>query len=338
MAVVDEDAGYVWLFFALVLGFIIYGIIFHWFDGVISFIWLSIQVLVVFLIIGGVSYLIYYLINRSKYGETLSQYSRPWIGIVLIISLFIFAEYLFLKYGFLDGFTVAAISYQVVMAAVIFCIVATPLILEKSYISTKNAMYILCSFIIGTILGTLSENFGGNWVGRVFFIWFFISMIFVILYVIVPEIIAEKAKNQYIRNYNDEPQIRSRFTGNKITIHDIDGMEGIEFELVLKALFQNMGYSAVITPPTNDYGADLILSIPGQRISVQAKNWEGNVGIDAVQQVVSTLKHYDTQRGIVVCSSDFTNQAITLAASNHVELWNRDKLIEMLNRYPVSNY
>jgi hypothetical protein len=335
---VDEDAGYVGLFIAIALGFIIFGFIFHWFDGIIAFTWLSIQVLVVFLIIGGVIYLIYRLINRSKYGETLNQYTRPWIGIVLIISLFIFAEYFFFRYGFHDGLTVATISYQVVMAAVIFCIVATPLILEKSYISTKNAMNILCSFIIGTILGTLSENYGGNWIGRVFFIWLFISMIFVILYLIIPEIIAEKAKNQFVKTYNDEPQIRSHFTGNKITIYDIDNMEGIEFELVLKALFQNMGYSVDLTPPTNDQGADLILSKPGVKISVQAKNKSGNIGNDAVQQVVASLNYYKTQRGIVVCSSYFTNSAITLANHNNVELWDRDKLIEMLNRYPVSNY
>jgi len=323
---------------ATVITFLFVGFAFHWFDGIIAFTWLSIQVLVAFLIIGGMIYLIYHLINRSKYGETLSQYTRPWIGIVLIISLIIYAEYFFLIYGFHDGFTIAAISYQVVMAAVIFCLVATPLILVKPFISTKTGIYILGTFVIGTILGTLSENYGGNWIGRVFFIWIFISMIFIILYLIIPEIIAEKAKNQFVKTYNDEPQIRSHFTGNKITIYDIDNMEGIEFELVLKALFQNRGYSVDLTPPTNDQGADLILSKPGVKISVQAKNKSGNIGNDAVQQVVASLNYYKTQRGIVVCSSYFTNSAITLANHNNVELWDRDKLIEMLNQYPVSNY
>jgi HJR/Mrr/RecB family endonuclease len=121
-----------------------------------------------------------------------------------------------------------------------------------------------------------------------------------------------------------------------VTIYDIDKMDGIEFELVLKTLFENIGYSVELTPPTNDQGADLILKKFGDKISVQAKNWTANVGNDAVQQVVGSLKFYKTKRGMVITSSDFTNQAITLAAHNHVELWNRDKLIEMIAKYPVS--
>ena len=42
-------------------------------------------------------------------------------------------------------------------------------------------------------------------------------------------------------------------------------------------------------------GADLILSKYGEKISVQVKNWGANVGNDAIQQVVDSLKYYKTQ-------------------------------------------
>ena len=113
-------------------------------------------------------------------------------------------------------------------------------------------------------------------------------------------------------------------------------MEGTEFELFLKKLFENMGYSVELTPTTNDMGADLILSKSGERICVQAKNWGANVGNSAIQEVVGSLKYYKAQRGMVISSSEFTNQAITLAHHNHIELWNRDKLNEMLTKYPVN--
>jgi restriction system protein len=64
----------------------------------------------------------------------------------------------------------------------------------------------------------------------------------------------------------------------------------------------------------------------------------GNVGNDAIQAVVGSLKVYKTQKGMVVTNSEFTRPAKIQAYHNHVELWNRDKLIEMLNRYPVSEY
>ncbi len=333
--------------FATGITFIVLGYIFHWFDGIISFIWLLIQVLVVFLIIGGVIYLIYHLINQSKYGVTLRQFTRPWIGIVLIISLIIYAEYLFFRYGFQDGFTIAVICYQVFLAIVILCLVASPLILEKSFISTKYGIYILSFFIIGTVLGTISEDYGGYWAGRVFLISLIFSTIFIGFKFIIPVIISELDKEKtpigkkpiVIPKY-EPPQFPAGFpaghiTGNKITIYDIDKMEGIEFESILKTLFENMGYSVYLTPITNDYGADLILSKFGERISVQAKNTSANVGIGAVQEVVGSLKIHKTQLGWVVCSSYFTNQAITLANLHHVELWDRDKLNEMLNRYPI---
>jgi HJR/Mrr/RecB family endonuclease len=130
--------------------------------------------------------------------------------------------------------------------------------------------------------------------------------------------------------------ITSGDSQNKITLSDIDKMDGVEFELFLKKLFQNMSYSVDLTPTTNDMGADLILSKSGERISVQAKNWSANVGNSAIQEVVGSLKYYQTQRGIVISSSDFSNQAITLAHHNRIELWNRNKLNEMITKYPVS--
>jgi hypothetical protein len=120
-----------------------------------------------------------------------------------------------------------------------------------------------------------------------------------------------------------------------ITIDDIDIMEGTEFERFLKKLFENMGYFVELTNHSIDMGADLILSKSGERISVQAKRWTSNVGNDAIQAVVGSLRVYKTQRGMVVTNSDFTSAAIVQAYHNNVELWNRDKLIEMINKYPV---
>ena len=135
---------------------------------------------------------------------------------------------------------------------------------------------------------------------------------------------------EYLLIKQEQPQMPRYIT----TIDDIDKMEGTEFERFLKKLFENMGYSAELTNHT-DMGADLIISKSGERVSVQAKRWSANVGNDAIQAVVGSLKVYKTQRGMVVTSSDFTNPAIYQAHHNHVELWNRDKLIEMITKYPV---
>lgn len=110
----------------------------------------------------------------------------------------------------------------------------------------------------------------------------------------------------------------------------IDNMTGIEFEKYLKAVFENQGYKVELTPTTNDYGADLVCRRNGEITVVQAKRYSDNVGNSAVQEIVGAKGYYKANKCIVVTNSDFTKQAIKLAKSNDVELWNRDKLKKII--------
>jgi len=201
------------------------------------------------------------------------------------------------------------------------------------------------------ILGLVSIILGFDLVGAIygFFasfplwlqIFFVIFLILIAIIVVIPDK-NEKQKTIEIKGTSSDEKngqqrkIKSiRKTENRISLEDIDKMEGWKFEEFLKKLFEKMDYSVELTQDSNDYGADLILSKSGERISVQAKRWRENVGRKAVQEVYSSIAHWKTQRGIVVCSSDFTNNAIILAQSCNVELWNRDKLEKMLNKYPI---
>ena len=70
-------------------------------------------------------------------------------------------------------------------------------------------------------------------------------------------------------------------------------------------------------------GADLILRRRGEKIVVQAKRYEKNVGIAAVQEAVGSVAYYDADRAMVVTNSGFTKSARNLARQNEVELWGR---------------
>ena len=124
-------------------------------------------------------------------------------------------------------------------------------------------------------------------------------------------------------------------THDSITIREVDLISGYEFELLLKKLFEGMGYQVTHTTFSNDQGADLILEKDGTRSVVQAKNWTANVGNTAIQEVVAAIKHYKSHRALVISSSGFTQSAIDLARSNNVELWDRVKLSAILNDNPV---
>lgn len=115
------------------------------------------------------------------------------------------------------------------------------------------------------------------------------------------------------------------------TINQIDEMTGREFEEFVSAVLSGCGYKIEeITVATGDYGADIIAEAEGERVAIQCKRYAKPVGVKAVQEVISAMKHYDCEKAVVVTNSTFTNQAYTLAEDNEVvTLWDREDLINM---------
>lgn len=95
---------------------------------------------------------------------------------------------------------------------------------------------------------------------------------------------------------------------------------GLEFEYLVQAFFEERGVSVFETPGSNDYGADLVLYRNGKIAVIQCKCHSSPVGIHAVQEVTGAIKHYGADAGIVISNQPFTRQAVALAHSNHVLL------------------
>jgi hypothetical protein len=124
-------------------------------------------------------------------------------------------------------------------------------------------------------------------------------------------------------------------SGNRITINDIDRINGYEFERVLKELFQKMGYQVIHTPLSKDQGADLIVEKFNEKTVIQAKNCQDNVTNKGVQEVFTAKEHYKAQRAIVISSSGFTQSARDVARTTNVILWDRSILSTMLDENPI---
>ena len=119
----------------------------------------------------------------------------------------------------------------------------------------------------------------------------------------------------------------------KYDVLEVDNMDGIAFESYTVELFKNMGYKVHTTPATGDFGADLILQKGNKKTCVQCKRYKNNVGIEAVQQVIGSMKYYGATHGIVITNSYYTEAAKTLAAANKIELIDRSSLKRMINKY-----
>lgn len=116
----------------------------------------------------------------------------------------------------------------------------------------------------------------------------------------------------------------------KSGIADIDKMDGRQFEHYLGYLFKSQGYAVKVTRAAGDYGADLVLEKGGKKIVVQAKRYSKNVGIDAVQQVHSSMNFYGAAEAWVLSNRDYTEAAYQLAKVNGVRLIGREELINMI--------
>ncbi|WP_238343585.1 restriction endonuclease [Gracilibacillus saliphilus] len=119
-------------------------------------------------------------------------------------------------------------------------------------------------------------------------------------------------------------------------IKDIDEMSGNKFEEYLLILLKGRGSKVKLTPKTGDYGADLILDTKNNKIVVQAKRYKKNVGVRAVQEIVSAQKYYKADECWVITNSLFTKQAINLASSSNVRLINRSELMDWMIKYNKS--
>lgn len=135
--------------------------------------------------------------------------------------------------------------------------------------------------------------------------------------------------------YREEYRVWQEYCDDRCGIDEIDRLSGTEFERRLAAMFVDSGHDVTRTPGSQDYGADLIIVRDGVRTVVQAKRWQGSVGVAAVQEVLAAKAYYNAVRALVVTNSHFTRQAQELARQARVQLWGRTMLMDHLRRTVV---
>ncbi len=111
-----------------------------------------------------------------------------------------------------------------------------------------------------------------------------------------------------------------------MSMKQIDGLSGDAFEQYLSVQFKRLGYQVKVTHASHDYGADLILKKRGKCIAVQAKRYDRNIGISAVQEAVGSVAYYEADQAMVVTNRYFTKNAWNLARQNEVILWGREDI------------
>lgn len=131
---------------------------------------------------------------------------------------------------------------------------------------------------------------------------------------------------------------RKRMKDLQCGIEKIDKMDPFEFEAFIANLFILLGFRAYVTSKSGDYGADVIVTRrDGIRIAVQVKRYNSSVGSKYVSDVYAAQRHYNCKEAILVTNNYFTKNATKLAKDCNIVLWDRDKLVDVLNSILVTS-
>ncbi|CAN5212689.1 hypothetical protein BH09PAT2_BH09PAT2_04590 [soil metagenome] len=123
----------------------------------------------------------------------------------------------------------------------------------------------------------------------------------------------------------------------KAGMPEIDRMSGDVFEKKIGMLFEKMGYKVqYVGSHRGDFGSDLVIEKDGIRTVVQAKRHAHYIDGDAVREAYAARNMYQATKAMVVTNNYFSKAAKQLAASDDVELWDRDELARRVLRSRLS--
>ena len=113
-------------------------------------------------------------------------------------------------------------------------------------------------------------------------------------------------------------------------------LRGVQFERALANLYRNLGHSVQETKGSGDEGIDLILD---DRIIVQCKGHEKQIGVGAIRDLYGTLKHHtEYKSAVLACPAGFSGPARKFADGEPIELLTAKELVEMAERVAINIY
>lgn len=114
------------------------------------------------------------------------------------------------------------------------------------------------------------------------------------------------------------------------TLQDAYSLSPTEFEVLVKLLFEKMGYSAKTTPASGDGGIDLYLTKNNQTELVQCKRYQGNISVQHVREFYGVMVDKRVTRSYIVSTGHFTLPAKNFAAGKGIHLIDGPELADML--------
>jgi len=115
---------------------------------------------------------------------------------------------------------------------------------------------------------------------------------------------------------------RGELLDRQTSVKSIKAISWKDFEYLVSEAYRRQGYSVQEnTGGGADGGIDLVLNKDGNRLLVQCKNWRSRkVGVTTIRELFGVVTAEGASGGIVVCSGQYTNEALEFAKGKPITL------------------
>lgn len=114
---------------------------------------------------------------------------------------------------------------------------------------------------------------------------------------------------------------------------DLLSLSAGEFEEMIVEYYRAAGHEARRTGNTGDHGVDVIVQAKnGEKWVVQCKRWRGSVGEPVIRDLHGVIQHEKADRGAVITTGQFTEQAREWARGKPIVLCNGKQFLKAWRR------
>ncbi len=121
----------------------------------------------------------------------------------------------------------------------------------------------------------------------------------------------------------------------RLTLERLKSMDPKEFEYAVADMLRAMDYKDVrVVGGSGDLAVDITAKRGKDKVVIQCKRYTGKkVTSPELQMFIGMmLTEYKATKGIYVTTSSFTQDAVELARRHGIELWDGDRLAEVISR------
>jgi len=120
---------------------------------------------------------------------------------------------------------------------------------------------------------------------------------------------------------------------------DLDTIDPLEFEELVRRLLERMGFEASLTKRSHDGGIDVEAINPspivGGKVLVQCKRYAGVIGSPAIRDLYGAVTDARANKGVFITTSYFSPDAVKFAEGKQIDLIDRQHLEALLAQHQL---